>query len=170
MPLESLSAIACPRCETASIACAPAAAGMPGGDDAAMQRFQDRIRALTTAAWEQAEPVRGPDGTLLWTSALVWVGLVSYSWATDAYASVGIVTWGVLLAVLLGAGAWGDRRAARKRGWIDPMTRAGDIARDVLAHEASAKMSLRAGDGEMRMCPRCGHRFEVADTGEPTAA
>lgn len=171
MPLESLSAIACPRCGTASIACAPEhAAVMPGGDDAAMQRFQHRIRALTTAAWEQGQPVRGPDGTLLWTSLLVWVGFVSYSWATGAYASVGIVTWVVLLAVLVGAGAWGDRRAARKRGWIDPMTRAGDIARDVLAREASAKMSLRAGDGELRVCPQCGHRFEVAVSGEPTAA
>jgi hypothetical protein len=169
MPLE-LSAIACPKCDAATIACAPDAAVMPGGDDAAMQRFQRRIRALTTAAWEQGQPARGPDGTLLWTSLLVWVGFVSYSWATGAYASVGIVTWLVLLAVLVGAGAWGDRRAARHRGWIDPMTRAGDIARDVLAREASAKMSLRAGDGELRVCPQCGHRFEVAVSGEPTAA
>ena len=171
MPLESLSAHACPRCGAASIASTPEHAPvMPGGDDAAMKRFQHRIRALTSAAWEQDQPVRGPDGTLLWTSLLIWVGLVSYSWATDAYASVGIVTWVVLLAVLLGSGAWGDRRAARHRGWVDPMTRAGDIARDALAREATAKRSLRAGDAETRVCPQCGHRFEVAVTGEPTAA
>ena len=171
MPLESLSAIACPMCGSASIAAAPAhSTGMSGADDAAMKRFQHRIRVLTSDAWEQGQLVRGPDGTLLLTSLLVWVGLVSYSWATGAYASVGIVTWAVLFAVLVGAGAWGDRRAARQRGWVDPMTRAGNIARDVLAREASARRSFRAGDGETRVCPQCGLRFEVAVTCEPTAA
>jgi predicted RNA-binding Zn-ribbon protein involved in translation (DUF1610 family) len=167
MPLESLSAHACPRCGTASIACAPEQGAV---DDAAMQRFQHRIRELTSAAWDHGQTVRGPDGTLLWTSLLVWVGLVSYSWTTGAYGSVGLVTWVILLAGLLGSGAWADRRAARKRGWVDPMTRAKDVASKVLAREAFAARASRVARFGTRLCPQCGHRFEVAVPDEATPA
>jgi hypothetical protein len=160
MPLESPPVVVaqsrCPRCGAAGTRRAPETA-----DEAAVARFQLRIRAATAAAWEQGRAVRGPDGTLLWTGALVWLGSVVYAWTTSTLASFGIVRWALLLGALVLAGTWADRRAARRRGWIDPMRRADEIARDALAREASVRRGSQ--DGESRVCLQCGHRFEPVD-------
>ena len=152
----------CPRCGAASARPAP-----EGPDEAAIARFQLRIRALTSAAWEQGQAVRGPDGTLLWTGVLVWAGFLAYTWTTSGVASFSISPWILLLGVLVVGGMWADRRAARQRGWIDPMRRADEIARDVLAREASAR---RHGTGGAFVCLQCGHRFEATATGTPSPA
>ena len=168
MPLEPFPVIvapcSCPRCGATSTRPAP-----ESPDEAAIARFQLRIRAATSAAWEQGRAVRGPDGTLLWTGAIVWLGSVAYAWTTSALGSVGIATWALLLGVLVLGGTWADRRAARRRGWIDPMKRADEIARDVLAREASARLQADGSDGA-RVCLQCGHRFEVADAGAASPA
>lgn len=146
----------CPRCGAASTRPAPDTA-----DEAAIARFQLRIHAATAAAWEQGRAVRGPDGTLLWTGALVWLGSLAYAWTTSAFAAFGIAHWALLLGVLVLAGAWADRRAARRRGWIDPMRRAREIAHEALAREAAARRSTPV-DGT-RVCLQCGQRFEAVD-------
>jgi hypothetical protein len=153
----------CPRCGAASTRPAPESA-----DEAAIARFQLRIRALTSAAWEQGQAVRGPDGTLLWTGVLVWVGSLAYAWTTSS-TSLSFAPWLLLLGVLVLGGTWADRRAARARGWIDPMRRADEIARDVLAREAAARDQASGSDGA-RVCLQCGHRFEVTDAGAPSPA
>jgi hypothetical protein len=161
MSPEPLSVVAaqfhCPRCGAASTRPAPDTA-----DEAAIARFQLRIHAATAAAWEQGRAVRGPDGTLMWTGALVWFGSVAYAWAMSTFASFGLARWALLLGLLVLAGAWADRRAARLRGWIDPMRRAREIALDVLAREASARRQSPGGD-IARVCLQCGQRFEPAD-------
>jgi hypothetical protein len=164
MPLDPMSVLVprlnCPRCGAASTRPAP-----ESPDESAIARFQQRIRALTTAAWEQGDSVRGPDGTLLWTGVLVWVGSLVYAWTTTA--SLAIAPWLLLLGVLVVGGTWPDRRAARARGWVDPMKRADEIARDVLAREAAAR--LHASGGE-RVCLKCGHRFGATGSGAPSPA
>jgi len=168
MPLEpTADAVArcnCPRCGAASTRPAP-----ESPDEAAIARFQLRIRALTSAAWEQGQAVRGPDGTLLWTGVLVWVGSVCYAWMTSRAGAFEIAAGVLLLGVLVLGGTWADRRAARRRGWIDPMRRADEIARDVLAREASARRQSDGGDGAL-VCLQCGHRFEVTHAGESSPA
>ena len=168
MPPESSPVVmvetSCPRCGAGSTRPAP-----ENPDEAAIARFQLRIRAATSAAWEQGRAVRGPDGTLLWTGALIWVGIVAYAWMTSAFGSTGIGAWASLLGVLVLGGAWADRRAARRRGWIDPMRRADDIAREVLAREASARLQAGRGDSP-RVCLQCGQRFEATDAGVPSPA
>lgn len=168
MPLDPTSVLVaqcnCPRCGAASTRPAP-----DNPDEAAIARFQLRIRALTAAAWEQGDTVRGPDGTLLWTGVLVWVGSVVYAWTTSGTASLAIAPWLVLLAVLVLGGTWADRRAARARGWVDPMKRADEIARDVLAREAAARRHASDSGGE-RVCLQCGHRFEATSAGAPSPA
>jgi hypothetical protein len=167
MSLEPMPLLAtqcnCPRCGAAGTCPAP-----ESPDEAAIARFQLRIRALTSAAWEQGRAVRGPDGTLLWTGVLVWVGSLVYAW-TASGASLGIAPWLLLLGVLVMGGTWADRRAARARGWIDPMRRADEIARDVLAREASAHGQASGSDGA-RVCLQCGHRFEATNAGAPSPA
>ena len=101
----------CPRCGAANTRPAP-----ENPDEAAVARFQLRVRALTAAAWEQGRAVRGPDGTLLWTGVLVWVGAVVYAWTTTTFGSLGLTQWVVLLGVLVLGGALADRHAARRRG------------------------------------------------------
>jgi hypothetical protein len=168
MPLEPISyAVArcnCPRCGGASTRPAP-----ESPDEAAIARFQLRIRALTSAAWEQGAAVRGPDGTLLWTGVLVWVGSVFYAWTTSAAGSFNLAAWVLLLGVLALGGAWADRRTARRRGWIDPMKRGDEIARDVLAREASARLRSDGGEGAL-VCLQCGHRFEATNAGASSPA
>ena len=159
-PMSSLVAqCPCPRCGAASTRPAPETP-----DEAAIARFQLRIRAATSAAWEQGRAVRGPDGTLLWTGVLVWIGSVAYAWTSSAFASLGLATWALLLGVLVLGGTWADRRAARRRGWIDPMRRADEIASEVLARESAARLQSPGGEVE-RVCLQCGHRFEVVLTG-----
>jgi hypothetical protein len=168
MPLEPITDVVarcnCPRCGAASTRRAP---GSP--DEAANARFQLRIRALTSAAWEQGSAVRGPDGTLLWTGVLVWVGAVFYAWTTSGAGSFDLAAWVLLLGVLVLGGAWADRRTARRRGWIDPMKRADEIARDVLAREASARLQSNGGDAAL-VCLQCGHRFEATNAGASSPA
>ena len=168
MPLNPMSVLVapgpCPRCGSAKTRPAPETP-----DEAAIARFQLRIRALTTAAWEQGDSARGPDGTLLWTGVLVWVGSLVYAWTTTGAAAIAVAPWLLLLGVLVLGGTWADRRAARARGWIDPMKRADEIARDVLAREAAARLHASDSGGE-RVCLQCGHRFEATSTGAPSPA
>ena len=166
MSLESSPVIVaqftCPRCGGVRTRPAPEDA-----DEAAIARFQLRIRAMTSAASEQGRSVPGPDGALLWSGVLVWIGAVVYMWMAG-YGSTGITPWVLLLGGLVLGGAWADRRAARKRGWIDPMKRADEIARDVLSREAF--MRANADTGDARVCLQCGHRFQATVDGVSSPA
>ena len=132
---------------------------------------EERIRNTIAAHWARAPGPRGPDGRWLGKAIIVWAGALTLALVTSTSHVIAVWAWGALLvaALLLGAGA--DRGAARQRGWIDPLRRAADVARQARERDATLASSGRVagtavGDAAEpeTVCLQCGHRFVPART------
>ncbi|HET7202241.1 MAG TPA: hypothetical protein VFI92_02625 [Steroidobacteraceae bacterium] len=134
---------------------------------------EDRIRNAIAAHWAKGPGPEGPDGRWLRSSVIAWVGMLAFALVTSSQHFIARWEWGALLLAALALGVWADRRAARRRGWIDPMQRAAAVVqrartRDAMLDEAARGAGVLAdtsahSEHEL-ICLQCGHRFEPAPT------
>ena len=132
---------------------------------------EERIRNTIAAHWAKAPGPRGPDGRWLGKAIIVWAGALTLSLVTSTSHIIATWTWGALLIAALLLGAWADRGAARQRGWIDPLRRAADVARQARERDAARAPTGHVAGAAVgdeaepeRVCLHCGHRFVPART------
>ena len=139
---------------------------------------EDRIRNAIAAHWAEAPGPRGPDGRWLRRTLVVWVGMLAFALVTSTSHLVSRWQWAALLLAAVVLGVWSDRRAARSRGWIDPLQRTADLARRARELDAAQEASMRGGSVHAdvgahterdRVCLQCGHRFEPSSKAVTTA-
>ena len=130
---------------------------------------EERIRNAIATHWAAPPGARGPDGNWLRSGVIVWAGALAYATVVAERAWLVPIEWAGLLLGVIVTGLWADRRAARARGWVDPMRRAHEFAchareRDAIIDDAPfpSGASADAPDQAPRewLCLRCGHRFE----------
>jgi hypothetical protein len=132
---------------------------------------EERIRNTIAAHWAKAPGPRGPDGRWLGKAIIVWAGALTLSLVTSTSHVIDAWAWAALLVAALLLGAWADRAAARQRGWIDPLRRAADVARQARERDAARPDAARVAGTALgdeaereRICLHCGHRFVPART------
>ncbi len=140
---------------------------------------EDRIRNAIAAHWAEPPGPRGPDGRWLRSVLVAWAGLLVFAFVTSSSHLVAGWEWAALLLAAVLLGVWLDRRAALRRGWVDPLQRTAELAQRARERDAAALAEpARRGracteddpsTGPERVCLHCGHRFEPASAAVSTA-